>query len=122
MVSSEVAELNQDYIKQMSMVQKLNFATIAKVCNTDAQTVELVIKEVLAQIVKFVKDGFGVRISFRIGRIEIKGAEINWKQFSDDYDRNARSFTTMKDFDSKQQRSITNSRYSKHYATSRKCS
>ena len=70
--------------------------------NTDAQTVELVIKEVLAQIVKFVKDGFSVRISFRIGRIEIKGGEINWKQFSDDYDRNARSFTTMKDFDSKQ--------------------
>ena len=79
----------------------MNFVTIAKVCNTDALTVELVIKEILAQIVNFIKQGFGVRISFRIGRIEFKNSEINWKQFSDDYERNARSFTTMKDFDSK---------------------
>ena len=94
---------------------------IGKVCNTDASTVELVIKEILAQIVNFIKLGKSIRISFRVGRIEIKNAEINWKQFSDDFDRNMRSFTTMKDFEGK--KSVNNSRYTKFNATSsRKCS
>jgi hypothetical protein len=52
-----------------------------------------------------------------LGRIEIKNGEINWKQFAEDYERNLRSFTTMKDFEgSKAKRSLTNqsnSRYSK---------
>lgn len=69
-----------------SRVQRLNHANIAKVCESDAQTVELILKEFHAQILKLVKKNSTIRISYRIGRLEIKNGEINWKQFVEDFD------------------------------------
>lgn len=60
-------------------MQRYNYNSIAKVCNTDSNSVELVLKEIVAQISKFIKNGHTLRISFRVGRIEIKGNELNWK-------------------------------------------
>lgn len=93
--------------------QKLNFNSIANVCNTDATTVELILKEIVAQVSSLIRTGMSaLRINLRVGRFEVKNGEINWKQFSEDWERNARSFTTMKDFEGSKM-SVGNSRYSK---------
>lgn len=53
-------------------MQRLNYTSIATVCSTDASTVELVLKEIVAQMGQQVRAGVTVRVSFRIGRVEIK--------------------------------------------------
>jgi hypothetical protein len=82
-ISSESDQM-RDY--DFSCVQRLNHANIAKVCESDAQTVELILKEFQAQIIKLVKKNSTIRISYRIGRLEIKNGDINWKQFVEDFD------------------------------------
>lgn len=119
MISSEAAEQSPDYSQSMQALQRINFASIAKVCNTDAATVELVLKEVLAQIANSVKNGAILRINFRVGRIEFKNGEVNWKQFSEEYERNMRSFTTIKEMEGAK-RSVTNSRYTKFQSQGRR--
>lgn len=53
LISQDEAE--QHYGSDLQSMQKINYLSIAKVCNTDATTVELVLKEIVAQISKFVK-------------------------------------------------------------------
>ena len=63
----------------MSNMSRLNYTSISKVCSTDPSTVELVLKEIIAQMSSHIKQNATLRVSFRIGRIEIKNQEINWK-------------------------------------------
>ena len=79
MISSETAEQSPEYGQQTQNLQRINFASIAQVCNTDAATVENALKEVLAQIGSHVKSGAILRVNFRVGRVEFKNGEVNWK-------------------------------------------
>lgn len=46
LISSDVAE--QFYGSELQSTHRMNYLSIAKVCNTDANTVELVLKEIVA--------------------------------------------------------------------------
>ena len=105
----------------LSNMSRLNYTSISKVCSTDPSSVELVLKEIIAQMSNMIKHNATLRISFRIGRIEVKNQEINWKQFAEDFDRNVRSLTTIKD-NELQKRSLTDSRYSRLGGHTKKCS
>lgn len=66
---------------------RINFAAIAKVCETDSSTIEAIHKEILAQLVTCVRKGMSVRLAYRIGRLEIKNSEISWKYYADEMDK-----------------------------------
>jgi hypothetical protein len=112
LLSQERAEESPEIMSLLNNTQRLNYSSIGHVCGTDPSSVELVLKEIIGQMASFVKKGATLRISFRIGRIEIKNQEVNWKQFAEDYDRNIRSLTTVKEGDA-HKRSMTDSRYTK---------
>lgn len=81
MLSQEAAEDQPEIMTALGNTQRLNYSSIANVCSTDASSVELVLKEIIAQMSSLIKKGAVLRVSFRIGRIEIKNQEISWKQF-----------------------------------------
>ena len=62
----------------------INFASVAKVCNTDQGTVEAVYKEIVAQISEHAKANVPMRISFRVGRLDIRNNTVQWKMFVDE--------------------------------------
>lgn len=78
-VSQETAEQSPEIMALMNNLTRLNYSSIANVCCTDSSSVELVLKEIIAQMSAMIKQNATLRISFRIGRIEIKNQEINWK-------------------------------------------
>lgn len=79
LLSQEAAEDQPEIMSALSNTQRLNYSSIANVCSTDASSVELVLKEIIAQMSNLTKKGAVLRVSFRIGRIEIKNQEIGWK-------------------------------------------
>ena len=51
----------------------LNFSSVAKVCLTDANTVELLINEFFSQLVQACRDSYSLKINFRKG-----GDYLSW--------------------------------------------
>jgi hypothetical protein len=49
------------------------------VCDTDRETVELIIKEIVAQIKDHVMRGCNIRLFFKVGTMVIRNGEIQWK-------------------------------------------
>ena len=68
----------------LEKIMSINYTSISKVCNTDAGTVEAIYKEFVAQVVEHAKASVPMRISFRIGRLDIKNGTASWKMFRDD--------------------------------------
>ena len=59
-------------------------------CSTDILSVELVIKEIVAQMRHQLKKGCNLRMMFKVGKLLSSNNEITWKSFRDD-DRIGRS-------------------------------
>jgi len=72
-------------------LQHINFASVAKVCETDIVTVEMVMKEIVAQIQYQLKKGSNLRLMFKIGKLISKHGEITWKTFREE-DKMNRTF------------------------------
>ena len=53
-------------------------------CDTDAHTIDLVIREIVAQLRYKLKSGAGVRLMFKIGKLIGKGGRLLWKSFRDE--------------------------------------
>lgn len=70
--------------KHYGPIQPLNYASIAKVCETDADTIEIIIKEIVCQLRHMLKNGANVRLMLKIGRLMSKGGTISWRSFRDD--------------------------------------
>lgn len=70
--------------KQYGPIQPLNYASIAKVCDTDTETIEIIIKEIVCQLRHMLKNGANVRLMLKIGRLVSKGGTISWRSFRDD--------------------------------------
>ena len=73
--------------KHYGPIQPLNYASIAKVCETDTETIEIIIKEIVCQLRHVLKNGANVRLMFKIGRLISKSGTISWRSFRDDEHR-----------------------------------
>ena len=69
----------------------------------------------LAQITDAAKKAINIRVSFRVGRLEIKNGELSWKQFSEEVDQAKQTFLS----ENISQPSAVNSRYSRNRDWSR---
>jgi hypothetical protein len=58
---------------------KLNYASISKVCQTNSETIQMLFREILAQLDEAIRKGQSIRLQFRIGRLDIKNGEVSWK-------------------------------------------
>ena len=67
----------------MKLLNRINLASIAKVCDTDVYTIEQIYKEILAQLVWHIRNGSPVRLTFKVGRLATRNGEINWKSLKE---------------------------------------
>ena len=65
-------------------IQHINLASIAKVCDTELLTIEMVLKEIVAQIKEHIKKGNNLRLLFKVGKLITCGSEIKWKSFKEE--------------------------------------
>ena len=65
------------------MLNRINFSSIAKVCDTDVYTIEQIYKEIMAQLIHHIKNGSNIRLMFKIGRLATRNGEINWKSLQE---------------------------------------
>ena len=72
----EKREVNELFYNSITA---LNCGSIAKVCFTDAQTVELVLQEIIAQLAQVAKEGKVIRLNFKVGYIVIKSGILQWQ-------------------------------------------
>ena len=72
----ERAEVNELFINK---VQPLSISSIASVCCTDAQTVELVLAEFLATVSSLAQEARPMRINFKVGYLIIQKNIIQWQ-------------------------------------------
>lgn len=70
---------NTEESRLVAKVQPLNYASIAKACETDPETIELIIKEIVCQLKQFVRNGASVRLAMKIGKLICKNRVIGWK-------------------------------------------
>jgi len=73
----------QDQEITIPNVTLLNMAAVAKVCDTDQQTIDLVLREIVAQIRKHVCSCQNIRLQFKVGNLIVKNGEIQWKTLQD---------------------------------------
>ena len=71
---------------------RLNYMSIGKVCQTNSETIQLLFREILAQLDEAIRKGQSIRLQFRIGRLDIKNGEASWKYFMDESNEAFRSF------------------------------
>lgn len=67
-------------------------ASVAKVCDTDILSIELVLKEIVAQLKHQLSKGSNLRIMFKIGKLISRGGELSWKSFREDQDKMNKTF------------------------------
>ena len=60
-------------------VQPLGLSSIASVCFTDTNTVQLVLDEILASIIRLSKKGASMRLNFKVGYLTIVKNTIHWQ-------------------------------------------
>jgi hypothetical protein len=51
-------------------------ASVARVCDTDIISVEMIVKEIAAQIKYQIQSGKNVRLMFKIGKLVTRGGEL----------------------------------------------
>ena len=64
----------------------MNLNSIAKVCDTDCNSIELILKEIVAQVRHQIKIGNNVRLMMKVGTFIVKGGDINWKSINNNED------------------------------------
>lgn len=77
---------NIEEMRLIGPVQPINYASIAKVCDTDAETIEIIIKEIVSQLKQFIKNGASVRLMLKLGRLVCKNGVISWRRLIKDED------------------------------------
>lgn len=65
-------------------LQHLNAASISRVCETDLLTVEMIIKEIVAQLRHQLNKGVNVRLQFKIGKLTSQNGRLCWRGMQDD--------------------------------------
>lgn len=72
----ERSEVNELF---MNKIQPLSISSIASVCHTDANTVEMVLAEFLATTSVLAKEGRSMRLNFKVGYLIISRGVIQWQ-------------------------------------------
>lgn len=70
----------------LNKMQNLNYSGIAKVCQTNKETVELIIKEIVATIAFLVRKGSSISLNLKFGLFSIRNGILSFKQFHNDYE------------------------------------
>ena len=66
-------------------------ASISRVCSTDIVTVEMILKEIVAQLRYQLKKGNKVRMMFKIGKLISQNGQLNWTSYREG-DQMAKTF------------------------------
>ena len=66
----------------------INSSSVANVCDTDVFSIELIIKEIGAQIVHQLKKGSNLRLLFKIGKLITTAGKLDWRSMNEDHNRN----------------------------------
>jgi len=66
----------------MHGVRPLNYASIAKVCDTDILTIQLLVKEIVAQMKHQLKAGAALRLQFKVGKLLSRAGQLEWRSFN----------------------------------------
>lgn len=69
---------------QLSNLRQINLSSIAHACDTDSTTVQLVIKELLAQLKHMLKSGQNIRLNFKVGWLSSQNGILLWRQAFDE--------------------------------------
>ena len=65
-------------------MQHLNLGSIAKVCDTEIFTIELILKEIVSQIREQIKLRNNLRLMFKVGKLISQAGELRWKSFREE--------------------------------------
>lgn len=65
-------------------VHHLNLQAVAQVCETDMLSVEMILKEIVAQLKAHIKKGISLRVMFKVGKLIFKNGMLSWKPFNED--------------------------------------
>ena len=60
-------------------LQQVNYSSVAKACQTDSQTVELIIREIVATMAQLVSKGSSININFKVGLFSVRNGYMNFK-------------------------------------------
>ena len=60
-------------------LQQVNYSSVAKACQTDSHTVELIIKEIVASMAQLVSKGSSININFKVGLFSVRNGYMNFK-------------------------------------------
>lgn len=73
--------VNSEKPSQISIgtLQHINFGSIAKVCETDLVSVDIILKEIVAQLKHQVRSGASVKLDFKVGTLTSNSGMIKWK-------------------------------------------
>ena len=66
------------------VIQPINLASIGKVCETDSETIDIVMREIVAQLRHQLRNGASIRLMFKIGKLIAKSGSLHWRSFRDD--------------------------------------
>ena len=69
---------------QLSNLRQINLASIAHACETDTMTVQLAVKEMIAQVKHMMKAGQNVRLNFKVGLLTSQNGVLLWRQAFDE--------------------------------------
>ena len=61
-----------------SEAEPINVNSIARDCETDAYTVELILAEIIAQLKYQIKTGTNLKLSLKVGRLTSKNSKVQW--------------------------------------------
>jgi len=76
--------VNAEISPLMAGVQHFNLASIAKVCDTDIFSVELILREIVAQLRHHLQKGCSVRLLMKVGNLISRNGELHWKSLGGD--------------------------------------
>ena len=60
-------------------LQQVNYSSVAKACQTDSHTVELIIREIVATMAQLVSKGSSININFKVGLFSVRNGYMNFK-------------------------------------------
>ena len=75
---------DSETVDERHVIQPINLASIGKVCETDAETINIVMKEIVAQLRHQLRNGASIRLMFKIGKLIGKSGALHWRSFKDD--------------------------------------
>ena len=96
-------------------LQHINMASISRVCSTDIVTVEMILKEIVAQLRYQLKKGNKVRMMFKIGKLISQNGQLNWTSYREG-DQMAKTFQSTDGYSTTYSKQMVNSQYRKDFS------